>query len=126
MGLGNRTQVVRLRWQTLSPQGRLPGLEYTGINLKQNKGGGFPTQRRQGACFDCERQLSFTPYSQDSVGPRASWTWTNVPARPAGMAPSVWTSPMAMSVAVRRVRGDRETVARTTRWAGGLVGVKDQ
>lgn len=125
MGLGNRTQVVRLQWQTLSPRGLLPGLEYTEINLKQNKGG-FPTQRRQGACFDYECQLSFTPYSQDSVGPRASWTWTNVQALPAGMALSVWTSPMAMSVAVQRVRWDRETVARTTRWAGGLVGVKDQ
>lgn len=60
------------------------------------------------------------------MGPRASWTWTNVQALPAGMAPSVWTSPMAMSVAVQRVRVDRETVARTTRWAGGLVDVEDQ
>lgn len=125
MGFGNRTQVVRLDWQTLSSLECLPGLEYTEINLKQSKGG-FPTQRRQGACFDYECQLSFTPYPQDSVGQRASWTWTNVRALPAGMAPSVWTSPMDMSVAVQRVRVDRESVARTTRWAGGLVGVKDQ
>lgn len=50
----------------------------------------------------------------------------NVQALLAGMVPSVWTSPMAMSVAVQRVRVDRETVARTSRWAGGLTGVKDR
>lgn len=50
----------------------------------------------------------------------------NVQAPPAGMVPSVWTSLTAMSVAVQRVRVDRETVARARRWAGGLMGVKDQ
>lgn len=45
---------------------------------------------------------SAAPAHLDSVGQRASWTWTNVRALPAGMAPSVWTSPMDMSVAVQR------------------------
>jgi hypothetical protein len=50
----------------------------------------------------------------------------SVQALPAGMVPSVWTSLTAMSVAVQRVRADRETVARARRWAGGPMGVKDQ
>lgn len=45
---------------------------------------------------------SAAPAPQDSVGPCVSWTWMNVQALLAGMVPSVWTSPMAMSVAVQR------------------------
>lgn len=73
-----------------------------------------------------ESMASAAPAHQDSVGPRVSWMWMNVQVPPAGMAPSVWTSLTAMSVAVQRVRVDRETVARARRWAGGPMGVKDQ
>lgn len=50
----------------------------------------------------------------------------SVQALPAGTVPSVWTSLTVMSVAVQRVRADRETVARARRWASGPMGVKDQ
>lgn len=45
---------------------------------------------------------SAAPARQDSVGPRVSWMWMNVQAHLAVTVPSVWTSLMAMSVAVQR------------------------
>lgn len=100
----------------------LSGLVCLEIDLQQSQGG-FPF--KQVTCFNYLGHLSSTTPFQDSVGPRVSWMWTNVQALPAGMVPSVWTSLTAMSVAVQRVRVDRETVARARRWAGGLMGVKD-
>lgn len=119
---------IELRWSSLAGKHLylLRGLSLLvciEINLKRSKVG-FPAQIRQVACFNYACPLSSTAHFQDSVGPRVSWMWMNVQALLAGTVPSVWTSLTAMSVAVQRVRLDRETgkSRKVGWWADGCQG----